>query len=146
MFTEYRRKSVVSGLNADQQDDTIFEVETVGDVVVLQVVSDPSVVNYVTRQHEYNELYKMFREQPEKNLIFDLTGCVMMDSVTIGIMVALTKLVRTNDAESILVGVSNEINEILGRLMLLQPDGKRAMWQSYMTRDDGIALLDASRH
>ena len=135
----------MSGLNGVQGDRPIFEVEIVGNVRILRVVPDPTVSNYRSRQYEYNRIYKQLDDDPGKHMLVDLTGCVMLDSVTIGILVSLTGRTRQHEGEAILVGVSPDIQEMLARLMLLQPDNKRAMWQTYATRDDGIALLNASR-
>ena len=136
----------MSGLNAIQGDSPIFGVEVVDNVFVLKIVSDPTLVNYVSRQHEYNRLYKQFDDATGNHLLFDLSDCIMLDSVTIGIMVSLTRRVRENEGDAIIVAVVPNLNKMLARLMLLQPDNKQATWQTYSTRDEGLALLNASRN
>lgn len=129
-----------------QGDEPIFAIESVGDILILQMVPDPTVSNYVSRQHEYNRLYKQVGDTAGTHVLFDLTGCFMLDSVTIGIMVSLTNRCRQDDGDSILVGISTDIHEMLGRLMLLQPDKKRAMWQTFEDRSAGIAVLNANNN
>ena len=56
-------------------------------------------------------------------------------------LVSLTNRCRQNGGDSVMSGVSEDVNGMLARLMLLQPDGKCAMWESYETRDEAAAAL-----
>ena len=131
----------MASLHAGRGDEPIFQQQTTGDVLVLTVVEDPTYANYASKQNEYNQLYRSLSEATRTHLLFDLHRCRILDSVTIGILVSLTNVCRSGGGESAMSGVSEDGNGMLARLMLLQPDNKRAMWQSFETQEDALAAL-----
>jgi hypothetical protein len=132
----------MSNLYVSRGDELIFEQSQQDGILTLTLIKDPTGANYGSKQHEYNRLYKMLDDDDDiTHLLFDLHRCRILDSVTIGMLVSLTNRCRQNGGDSVMSGVSEDVNGMLARLMLLQPDGKRAMWESYETRDEAAAAL-----
>ena len=131
----------MANLFSVQGDEPVFAQAREGTILILTLIRDPTAANYASRQYEYNRIYKELDESPETDLLFDLTECVVLDSVTIGMLVSLTNVCRTRGRQSVLAGVSDDVGQMLSRLMLLQPDNKRAMWQCYATRDEALAAI-----
>ena len=77
------------------------------------------------------------------HLLLDLHRCRILDSITIGMLVSLTSRCRDNGGQSVMCGVSDDVNGMLARLMLLQPDSKRAMWETYAPHEEAEAALPA---
>ncbi|MDA0590809.1 MAG: STAS domain-containing protein [Planctomycetota bacterium] len=133
----------MSDLTTYRRDDPVFEQHRQDGILTLTLVEDPTESRYSSKQHEYNRLYKMLDEDDVKHLLLDLHRCRILDSVTIGMLVSLTTRCRNNGGESVLCGVSDDVNGMLARLMLLQPDSKRAMWQTCATREEAVTVLTA---
>ncbi len=131
----------MASLHAGRGDEPIFQQESLDDVLVLTMIEDPTTVNYGSKQNEYNSLYRTLSEASRTHLLFDLQNCRILDSVTIGILVSLTNVCRSGGGESAISGASEDVNGMLARLMLLQPDNKRAMWQTFETRNEALAAL-----
>ena len=100
----------MASLHAGQGDEPIFQQETLGDVLVLSVIEDPTTANYASKQNEYNRLYRMLSEASRTHLLFDLHCCRILDSVTIGILVSLTNVCRSGGGESAISGLSEDVN------------------------------------
>lgn len=133
----------MSDLSPSRGDEPVFGQHRQDGILTLTLVVDPTESKYSSKQHEYNRLYKMLDEDDVKHLLLDLHRCRILDSVTIGMLVSLTTRCRNNGGESVLCGVSDDVNGMLARLMLLQPDNKRAMWQTYVTREEAASVLTA---
>lgn len=128
-------------LHASRGDEPIFHHEIHGKTLVLTIVEDPRCANYGSRQHEYNRIYRDLGEATGTHLLFDLHRCRILDSVTIGILVSLTSLCRSGGGNSAISGISEDVTGMLARLMLLQPDNRRTMWQTFPTREEAMAFL-----
>jgi len=128
--------SPMSDLYALRGDEPVFSVEQVGDIVILTMVADVKSSSYQSMQHEYNRLYGVLGQDQVQYAAFDLTNCVILDSVMVGVLVNLTHRIRDRGGNAILIGMSDHVREVLERLMLLQADNKRAMWTTYATRQE----------
>jgi len=134
----------MSSLYASRGDEPIFHQEKSGSILILTMTEDPAAANYASKQHEYNRFFQMLDTDDVTHLVFDLHRCRILDSVTIGILVSLTGRCRDQGHDSVLSGVSEDVAGMLSRLMLLQHDKQRTMWQTYSTREEAIAALNAA--
>ncbi|MHC4876738.1 MAG: STAS domain-containing protein [Planctomycetota bacterium] len=137
------REFLMSNLYSTYGDEPIFEIEEVSGILVLTMVEDPSSANYQSRQFESNRVRKQISDAGTRFLVFDLEHCTFLDSVTVGILIALTTSVRQIAGDAVMAAVSQDVAELLGRLMLLQPDEKRAMWTSFPSRRHAIEAINA---
>ena len=134
-------ESEMSHLYAARGDEPIFEIDQSDGVLILTLVKDPSASNYQSRQFEYNRLQKQIGDEEIRYLVFDLSGCVFLDSVTLGILISLTTAVRKRGGDAAMVGASPELSDLLRRLLLIEPEDRRATWTSYPSRRHAIEAL-----
>ena len=131
----------MSDLYAARGDEPIFDVEESDRVLILTMVEDPSAANYRSRQFEYNRLQKQISDHGLKYVVFDLSKCGFLDSITVGILISLTTAVRNTGGDAAMVGTNPDISDLLARLMLIEPEQKRAIWVSYPSRRHAIESL-----
>jgi hypothetical protein len=122
-------------------DEPVFQQQRTGNVLGLSLVENPGDVRYRSLQHEYNCIYRDLLDSGVEHLLFDLSRCRQMDTVIVGMLVAFTHRVRSRDGNAVLVGVTPEVSDMIQRLMLLQPDFKRASWMSFPTQETALAAL-----
>ncbi|MBI1311586.1 STAS domain-containing protein [bacterium] len=131
----------MSHLYAARGDEPIFEIEESDRVLILKMVEDPSASNYRSRQFEYNRLQKQIGDNDIQYLVFDLSLCRFLDSITVGILISLTTAVRNRNGDAVMVGANPDVSDLLCRLMLIEPEGRRAVWTSYPSRRHAIEAL-----
>ena len=131
----------MSDLYAARGDEPIFDVEESDRVLILTMVEDPSAANYRSRQFEYNRLQKQISDHGLKYVVFDLSKCGFLDSITVGILISLTTAVRKTGGDAAMVGTNPDISDLLARLLLIEPEEKRAIWVSYPSRRHAIESL-----
>lgn len=132
----------MAGVYSVRGDEPIFSVEKTANVLVLQLVPDPSVSNYRSKQFEYNRMVQEINSSEEvEHLLFDLSECGFVDSVTISILVSLTLHMQDYDGIAAMCCCTPEVGQTLNRLMMLEPDNKRATWANYPSRRHAIEAL-----
>jgi anti-anti-sigma regulatory factor len=131
----------MSSLYAARGDEPIFATAESDCVLILTMVEDPSAANYKSRQFEYNRLQKRISDNGFRHLVFDLSQCRFLDSITVGILISLTITVRRTGGDAAMVGANPDISNLLSRLMLIEPKEKRAVWTSYPSRRHAIESL-----
>ena len=131
----------MSYLYAARGDEPIFDLEESDSVLILTMIEDPSAANYQSRQFEYNRLQKRISDDGFRYLVFDLSQCRFLDSITVGILISLTTTVRRIGGDAAMVGTNPDISSLLSRLLLIEPEEKRAVWVSYPSRRHAIESL-----
>ena len=112
-------------------------------LTVLTLPGDLRAWNYGTRQQDYNQVMKQLGESRQPRLLFDLSNCLMLDSATVGILIALTKEAIRRDGSACLGGASEQIRETLSKLMLLEPRHRQLRWDVYDSVESALAFSDA---
>jgi len=131
----------MTGVYSVRGDEPIFVVEQVSEVFVLQLVANPAAANYRSKQFEYNRLMKVLTESETKHLLFDFRVCQKLDSVSMGIVIALTLRIRELDGNAAICCCSDELSIIVARLNATEPLGQRAEWTHYPTRRHAVEAL-----
>ncbi|MCG6157438.1 STAS domain-containing protein [Rubinisphaera margarita] len=122
-------------------DDPIFEITDESGYLILHISERPVDHNYESKQHEYNRLYRTLYMRDNPCVLFDLSRCVVMDSITIGILVKLTTLCRQRRGTAVVACVAPNIQESFESLMLLQADKQRATWRMFDTVSEAKAAF-----
>ena len=131
----------MTGVYAVRGDEPIFVVEELSDVLILKLVADPALSNYRSKQFEYNRMMKIVGEPDVNHLLFDFVDCVNVDSVTMGIVIALTLRLEESGGGSAMCCCGGELKELVARLNAQEPFGRRATWIHYPTRRHAIEAL-----
>ncbi|MGZ0172691.1 MAG: hypothetical protein ACKVHE_24390 [Planctomycetales bacterium] len=134
----------MTGVYAVRGDEPIFAVERMADVLVLKLIKDPALSNYRSKQFEYNRVMKTVGEPETKSLLFDFDDCVNVDSVTMGIVIALTLRLDESGGQSAMCCCDDEVKVMIARLNSSAPFGRSAAWTHYPTRRHAIETLCAA--
>ena len=134
---------MMTGVYSVRGDEPIFVVEQVSEVLVLQLVASPAVANYRSKQFEYNRLMKTLAEPETRNLLFDFCVCENLDSVSMGIVIALTLRIRELGGNAAICCCSDGISNAVSRLNATEPMGQRSEWTHYPTRRHAVEALCA---
>ncbi len=134
----------MSGVYSVRGDEPIFEIEQVSEVLILSLIPDPAASNYRSKQFEYNRLMKLIGESETGHLLFDFGVCQKLDSVSMGIVIALTLRMRQQGGNAAICRCSDEISKAVGRLNATEPMGQRTEWTHYPTRRHAVEALCAS--
>lgn len=121
--------------------ESLFRVESFQNVMVLHLSRDTANLRYQEKQQEYNQRYRVIEQTPNPLVVFSFDECEMLDSVTVGILVQLTKCARSNGGDAVLSGVNDSLAETLRTLMLLERDGQRAVWTQYSDVSTAVKAL-----
>ena len=134
----------MTGVYAVRGDEPIFVPEQVSDVLVLSLIADTSLSNYRSKQFEYNRLMKVVGEPTTRHLLFDFRECRKLDSVSMGIVIALTLRMRELGGGAAICCCSEEVSRSVAHLNATEPMGQRTEWTHYPTRRHAIEALCAS--
>lgn len=126
-----------------QPFEPVFKRETVGSALVLTIQREFKHRDYVTFQHEYNDVFAQL-DSGFSSLLFDMRECRHLESVLIGMLVSLTLRIRDLGGDAAMCGLSGNVLESLDALMLLQPGNKRAAWRQFPDRESALAWLSVS--
>lgn len=133
----------MTGVYSVRGDEPIFEVEHVSEVLVLSVIANPAAANYRSKQFEYNRLMKVVGEPKTRHVLFDFTSCRKLDSVSMGIVIALTLRIRELGGDAAICCCNDEISATVARLNATEPMGQRSEWTHFPTRRHAVEALCA---
>lgn len=131
----------MSGVYSVRGDEPVFVVEQVSGVLILTLIADPAAANYRSKQFEYNRLMKAVSEPEITGLLFDFQICEKLDSVSMGIVIALTLRIRDLDGNAAICGCTDEIAQTVARLNATEPMGRRSEWTHFPSKRHAIEAL-----
>ena len=117
--------------------------ESVGQVLVVKPAAEPRSFSDESKQHEYNFVMRMIGLNGGWGLLIDLSDCEMLDSVTVGILIQLSREVVRFGGRTVMCGASSAIRETLARLMLLEPEHRVFAWRQFTTAVCAMAELQS---
>ena len=131
----------MSGVYAVRGDEPVFTVDQVSGVLILTLIADPAAANYRSKQFEYNRLMKVIGEPEVRGLLFDFRVCEKLDSVSMGIVIALTLRIRELGGSAAICGCTDETAKAVARLNATEPMGQRSDWTHFPTRRHAVEAL-----
>ena len=105
----------MTGVYSVRGDEPIFEVEHLAKVLILSLIADPAAANYRSKQFEYNRLMKVVSEPKTRHVLFDFDACQTLDSVSMGVVIALTLRIQELGGNAEFRKASYEDHRISGR-------------------------------
>lgn len=100
---------------------------------------DSTEHSYYQKQIDFNRLMGIVDRHRCRQLILDLHHCQSVDSITLGMLVGLTRRIRSWRGRAVLAGLSTQTRESFEHSNLLRQDGG-GLWQTYV---DAEAALDS---
>ena len=123
------------------EDRKIFDFECVGVTLVLI----PSGQFTEFRDHDirnaYNEAYRMVTQPEVRHLLVDFSGLTYFGSTFVGILIRLAKKVRGDGGQAVLCHLTDDMREMMNRLMLLENPRIESSWKNFATRQEALAFL-----
>jgi anti-anti-sigma regulatory factor len=132
---------IMSGVYSVRGDEPIFVVEQVSGVLILTLIADPAAANYRSKQFEYNRLMKAVSEPEVSGLLIDFQICEKLDSVSMGIVIALTLRIRDCGGDAAICSCTDEIAKAVARLNATEPMGQRSEWTHFPSRRHAVEAL-----
>lgn len=132
----------MTGVYAARGDEPIFVEEQVSDVLILKLIANPARSNYRSKQFEYNRLMRKIGEPDVEHLLFDFADCLNIDSVTVGIVTAMTLHLRQNGGQTVaMCNCDPELRQTITRLVNLEPSNRRTTWPHFPNRRHAMQAL-----
>jgi anti-anti-sigma regulatory factor len=131
----------MTGVYSVRGDEPIFEVEHFAKVLILSLIADPAAANYRSKQFEYNRLMKEVGEPETRHVLFDFASCQKLDSVSMGIVIALTLRMRELGGDAAICCCNDMMATTVARLNATEPMGQRSEWTHFPTRRHAIEAL-----
>jgi anti-anti-sigma factor len=120
---------------------SLFRVHRQKDAMVLELAGDFRRCGYTQKQQEYNRLMRQIEQLSSPRVVFDLSSCEFLDSVTVGVLIGLTKQAVRCGGNTGLAGVSPLVREMLARLLLLEPAHRQLRWVTYADVDEAVRRM-----
>lgn len=133
----------MTGVYAARGDEPIFVEERLPGILILRLIADPTASNYRSKQFEYNRLMHEIGQPDVHHLLFDFCDCLMIDSVTVGIVTSMTLHLSQSGGQTAMCSCAPELRQTITRLVSLEPSNKRASWQHFPNRRHAIEALCA---
>lgn len=136
------RKSQPGGdMTNSLQDQWFLSSESFGNVLVVKPTADPRSISDGSKQQAYNSVMRKIGRNEGQGLLIDLSHCEMLDSLTVGIFIQLSREVVRLGGETAMCGASSAIRDTLARLMLLEPNHRIFAWRQFTTVTCAMAEL-----
>lgn len=123
------------------EDRKIFEFERLGSTLILI----PSGQFTEFRDHDirnaYNDAYRMVTQPEVRHLLVDFSRMAYFGSTFVGILIRLAKKVRGDGGQAVLCHLSDDMREMMNRLMLLENPRIESSWKFFATRQDALEFL-----
>ncbi len=124
-----------------------FELAEDGGCLVAAFTGQISTHCYTECRDDYNEIRRRLSLADSQRLIIDLTETSFFGSLFIGMILKLSVTVGHQNGKFALCGLSDQLNELMKKLMLLERNSETGSYlKHYQTRDEAISdltLLDA---
>jgi len=131
----------MTGVYSVRGDEPIFEVEHLAKVLILSLIADPAAANYRSKQFEYNRLMKVVSEPKTRHVLFDFDACQTLDSVSMGVVIALTLRIQELGGNAAICCCNEKIATTVTRLNATEPMGQRSQWTHFPARRHAIEAL-----
>mgnify|MGYP000250563203 CR=1 FL=1 len=111
--------------------NSLFRCHQQRDAIVLELDGDFRRCSYVQKQEDYNRMMQKLDNVSAPRVVFDLSQCQRLDSVTVGILIGLTRHAVRRGGQTGLVGVASATRISLDQLLLLEPRHRQLQWDIY---------------
>ena len=126
-------------------DEYGFELVEQDGCLIAAFRGDLSTHRYSEFRNDYNDICRSLAGMETKWLIIDLTETTFFSSLFIGIMMKLAVFTWNQNGLVALCGLSNQLQDLMKKLMLLEPNAESASrLQHFATRAEAIAALGTS--
>lgn len=123
------------------EDRRIFDFECVGATVVLIPFGQFNEFRDHDIRNAYNDAYRMVTQPGVRHLLVDFSGLTYFGSTFVGILIRLAKKVRGDGGQAALCHLTDDMREMMNRLMLLENPRIGSSWSYFATRQEALSVL-----
>ena len=119
----------------------VFEFERSGNVLV--VIPTGSLMEFRDNdiRDAYNDTYRYLNEPDVKHLLIDFSKLEYFASTFVGMLIRLAKKARQGGGEAVLCKLSDNMQQMMKTLMLLENTKTDFFWVPYESREAALAAL-----
>lgn len=136
-------KARATGGQEMSQNTPIFEVESVGPILVVVPQRHLMTVRDAELRDAYNNAYRLLSQDTIDHLVIDLEHLEYFSSTFVGILIRLARKTQGSNGATVLTNLNDEVRRILKQLMLLENPNTEFLWTQMDTREAGIQWLQA---
>ena len=122
-------------------ENPVFEYEQHGNVLVVLSTKELSGFRDSDIRDSYNDMYRRLDGEGVRHLLFDFSRLEYFGSTFIGILIRLAKKARLGGGEAALCNLSDNMHEMMKRLMLLENTKTDFFWTPFDSVEEGLAKL-----
>ncbi len=118
----------------------VFATARNGDTLVVIPLGDATDFHYGDVHTESNKVRRLLEEGSFKNLVVDLGSAPVFTTVTIKVVVVLSRIVSNRGGQAVLCEASDKTRDVLQTMKLLE------LWPHFDSRDEAIRYLAGAGH
>ena len=122
----------------------VFQFELCEDVLVVTPTGSLMEFRDADVRNAYNDTYRKLDDPAAKHLLIDFSQLTYFGSTFVGMLIRLARKARVHGGEAALCSLSDNMQQMMKTLMLLENTKSDCSWNEYASRDDAIARLQAS--
>lgn len=119
----------------------VFDFERHGDVLIITPLGRFMEHRDHDFRNAYNDAYRILCEPGVRHLLVDFSKMDYFGSMFVGILIRLSRKVRSGGGEAFLCNLSSDMRQMLKTLMLLENTKTDFFWRVCESRDDGLQRL-----
>lgn len=122
-------------------DKQVFEFRRQGNVLILTPNGPFLEFRDSDIRNAYNDAYRILSEPEIKHLMVDFSQMDYFGSTFVGILVRLSKKVRSGGGEAYLCHLTDNMKQMMKTLMLLENTKTDCFWRQCDSCEAGLQLL-----
>ncbi|MCA9063176.1 MAG: STAS domain-containing protein [Planctomycetaceae bacterium] len=119
----------------------LFEFERSGDILIINANGSTMEFRDQDVRNAYNDAYRLLGEPTIRHLLVDFSRLSYFGSTFVGILVRLARKVRTDGGEAVLCNLTENMQEMMRTLMLLENTKTDFYWVAYPNRQAALTAL-----
>ena len=121
----------------------VFEFECVGDILVVEPTGSLMEFRDADIRNAYNDTYRRLDADEVTHLLIDFSKLDYFGSTFVGMLIRLAKKARLGGGEAVLCCLSDNMNQMMKSLMLLENARTDCFWVPFKSRAEAISSLNA---
>lgn len=120
----------------------VFEFDQVGNILVVQPTGSLMEFRDADIRNAYNDTYRRLDDDDVAHLLIDFTKLDYFGSTFVGMLIRLAKKARLGGGEAVLCCLSDNMNQMMKSLMLLENARTDFFWVPFKSRAEAVASLN----
>lgn len=119
----------------------VFEFEQCDAVLVVTPTGSLMEFRDADIRNAYNDTYRKLDDPSVSHLLIDFSKLTYFGSTFVGMLIRLAKKARLGGGEAAVCSLSDNMQQMMKTLMLLENTKTDCFWNEHSTRDEAISSL-----